>query len=266
MAEITSGEILHTGEILHIIINAEKEAAQLMLSAGEVLAERKTGRRDVVTEYDRKVQALLMERLSAALPGAKFFCEENMQRDDLDGEHVFIIDPIDGTMNFVHGFNHSCISVAYRHRGVLSAAAVYNPYVDEMFSAVKGEGAFLNGRPIHIHDDGLSESVVCCGTAPYDVSLTDRSFEMIKKAFLAGLDIRRQGSAELDLCSVAAGRAGLYFELQVSLWDYAAGMLIVQEAGGTCLNIDGSEMPFDGSKPGILAGGKKAIADFLKLQ
>ncbi len=252
-------------EVLQVMTDAEKEAAQLMLSAGKVLAERKSGRRDVVTEYDRKVQELLMKRLSEALPEARFFCEENMQRDDLHGEHLFIIDPIDGTMNFVHGFNHSCISIAYRQNGVLTAAAVYNPYVDEMFTAVKGEGAFLNGKAIHVQNESLSESVVCCGTSPYDVSLTDRSFEMIKKAFLAGLDIRRQGSAELDLCSVAAGRAGLYFELQVSLWDYAAGMLIVNEAGGICLDIDGTELPFDGSKPGILAGGKQAVSDFLKL-
>lgn len=259
MAEKTAREILKT------MIDAEKEAAQLMLSANLVLAEKKSSRRDVVTEYDKKVQALLMERLSAALPEARFFCEENMQRDDLNGEHLFIIDPIDGTMNFVHGFNHSCISIAYRHSGVLTAAAVYNPYVDEMFTAVKGEGAYLNGKPIHVQDDSLSESVVCCGTSPYDSSMTDGSFALMKKAFLAGLDIRRQGSAELDLCSVAAGRAGLYFELSVSLWDYAAGMLLVSEAGGQCLNIDGTEMPFDGSKPGILAGGAQAIQDFLKL-
>lgn len=259
MAEKTAREILKT------MIDAEKEAAQLMLSANLVLAEKKSSRRDVVTEYDKKVQALLMERLSAALPEARFFCEENMQRDDLNGEHLFIIDPIDGTMNFVHGFNHSCISIAYRHSGVLTAAAVYNPYVDEMFTAIKGEGAYLNGKPIHVQDDSLSESVVCCGTSPYDSSLTDGSFALMKKAFLAGLDIRRQGSAELDLCSVAAGRAGLYFELSISLWDYAAGMLLVNEAGGQCLNLDGTEIPFDGSKTGILAGGTQAIQDFLKL-
>ena len=259
MAEKTAREILET------MIDAEKEAAQLMLSANLVLAEKKSSRRDVVTEYDKKVQALLMERLSAALPEARFFCEENMQRDDLNGEHLFIIDPIDGTMNFVHGFNHSCISIAYRHSGVLTAAAVYNPYVDEMFTAIKGEGAYLNGKPIHVQGDSLSESVVCCGTSPYDSSLTDGSFALMKKAFLAGLDIRRQGSAELDLCSVAAGRAGLYFELSISLWDYAAGMLLVNEAGGQCLNLDGTEMPFDGSKTGILAGGAQAIQDFLKL-
>ena len=259
MAEKTAREILET------MIDAEKEAAQLMLSANLVLAEKKSSRRDVVTEYDKKVQALLMERLSAALPEARFFCEENMQRDDLNGEHLFIIDPIDGTMNFVHGFNHSCISIAYRHSGVLTAAAVYNPYVDEMFTAIKGEGAYLNGKPIHVQGESLSESVVCCGTSPYDSSLTDGSFALMKKAFLAGLDIRRQGSAELDLCSVAAGRAGLYFELSISLWDYAAGMLLVNEAGGQCLNLDGTEMPFDGSKTGILAGGAQAIQDFLKL-
>ena len=257
--------VINENDILQLMIDSEKEAAQLMLGAADVLAEKKTGRRDVVTEYDRKVQALLMKRLSEALPEAKFFCEENKQQDGLNWEHLFIIDPIDGTMNFVHGFNHSCISAAYRHKGVLTAAAVYNPYVDEMFTAVRGGGAYLNGKPIHVQEESLSQSVVCCGTAPYDSSLTDKSFELMKKAFSAGLDIRRQGSAALDLCSVAAGRAGIYFELQVSLWDYAAGMLIVEEAGGLCLTVQGKELPADGSKPGILAGGKQAVEEFLKL-
>lgn len=257
--------VINENHILQLITDSEKEAAQLMLGAADVLAEKKTGRRDVVTEYDKKVQELLMKRLSQAVPEAKFFCEENMQRDDLNGEQLFIIDPIDGTMNFVHGFNHSCISVAYCRSGVLTAAAVYNPYADEMFTALKGCGACLNGRAIHVEQEGISQSVVCCGTSPYDSSLTDRSFEVMKKAFIAGLDIRRQGSAALDLCSAAAGRAGVYFELQVSLWDYAAGMLIVEEAGGVCLTPDGSPLPFDGSKTGILAGGKQAVRDFLKL-
>ena len=90
-----------------------------------------------------------MTRLREALPDARFFCEEMNEQDDLDAEQLFIIDPIDGTMNFVHGFHHSCISVAYAERGVVRAGAIYNPYVDEMFTAISGQGARLNGRPIH---------------------------------------------------------------------------------------------------------------------
>ena len=247
------------------MVAAEREAAELMMHAHGVLAECKSGRRDVVTDYDRRVQELLTARLSEAVPGAKFFCEENDRRDDLAAPELFIIDPIDGTMNFVHGLNHSCISAAYSRAGELTAAAVYNPYVGEMFSAVRGQGAFLNGRPIRVYEGALCESVVCCGTAPYSAELTDRSFEIMKRAFLGSLDLRRQGSAELDLCSVAAGRAGAYVELSVSLWDYAAGALIVGEAGGVCMTDGGAPLPFGAGKTGIIAGGRRAAAELLAL-
>ena len=252
-------------DVLNAIIAAQKEAAALILQAHGVLAETKTGHRDVVTEYDRRVQELLMDRLSAAVPGAVFFCEENEQQGDLKAEHVFIIDPIDGTMNFVRGFHHSAISVAYMRSGVIRAASVYNPYAEECFSALAGEGAWCNGRSIHAGALPLSESVVCCGTAPYSPQLADSTFDLIKKAFLASLDIRREGSAALDMCSAAAGRAGVYFEPTVSLWDIAAGLLLVQEAGGVCCRLDGSPVPLDGSKTSILAGGKQAVSEFLKL-
>ena len=140
-------------EILSLLCEAEREGAALILEAHDILAERKTDRRDVVTEYDRRVQELLIRRLSEAVPDARFFCEENDRHDDLGAEHVFIIDPIDGTMNFVRGFSHSCISVAYAEKGAVQAAAVCNPYLGEMFHAVRGGGAFLNGREIRTAED-----------------------------------------------------------------------------------------------------------------
>lgn len=252
-------------EILDLLCASEREAGTLMLEAHDILAECKTDRRDVVTEYDRRVQALLIERLSAVLPEARFFCEENDRHDDLHAETVFIIDPIDGTMNFVRGFHHSCVSIACMRNGGLRTAAIYNPYVDELFTAVKDGGAFLNGRPIHAATEPLSRNLVCCGTAPYDQGLADRTFALMKKAYLAGLDVRREGAAALDLCSVAAGRAGVYFELGLSLWDYAAGKLIVEEAGGVCCTLAGAPMPLDPSRPSVVAGGKQAVADFLRL-
>ena len=256
---------MNDNEILSLLCGAEREAAHLILQAHDILAERKTDRRDVVTEYDRRVQALLIERLSAALPEARFFCEENDRHDDLHAETVFIIDPIDGTMNFVRGFHHSCVSIACMRSGELCAAAIYNPYVDELFTAVRDGGAFLNGRPIHASTEPLSQNLVCCGTAPYDQGLADRTFGLMKKAYLAGLDVRREGAAALDLCSVAAGRAGVYFELGLSLWDYAAGKLIVEEAGGVCCTMAGAPLPLAPSRPSVVAGGKQAVADFLRL-
>ena len=244
---------------------AEREAAQLILHAGSIPATAKTGRRDVVTEYDRKVQDLLTERLRQAVPGAGFVMEESDAQDALNGEHVFIIDPIDGTMNFVHHYRHSAISVAYASFGQVLCACVYDPYADEMFSAIKGQGAFLNGQPIHADPSPLGETLFCLGSSPYYPELTDETFRLARIAFDACLDLRRLASAELDLCAVAAGRAGLYFELRLSLWDYAAGMLIVQEAGGVCVDMDGSEVKFGIEKAPILAGGPRAVREFLEL-
>ena len=180
---------MNDNEILSLLCEAEREAARLILEAHDILAERKTDRRDVVTEYDRRVQELLITRITEVVPDARFFCEENDRHDDLRAEHVFIIDPIDGTMNFVHGLHHSCISAAYMSRGELRAAAICNPYVSEYFTAVKGAGAFLNGRPIRVTDAPLAETLVCCGTTPYNPDLADRCFALMKKAFLAGLRI-----------------------------------------------------------------------------
>jgi len=244
---------------------AEKEAAELVMHAHNILSETKSGSRDVVTEYDRRVQLFLEERMRQALPDAHFFCEELGEREDLSSEHMFVIDPIDGTMNFVRGFNHSCISMAYAHKGVFCAACVYNPYVNELFTAVRGQGAFLNGKPLQITDRPLSDSVVCFGTSPYYEGLTERTFALTERAFKAALDVRREGSAELDLCSVAAGRAGVFFELSLSMWDYAAGALIISEAGGRCCTIEGEELPYDGRISSVAAGSPAALEEFLRI-
>ena len=252
-------------KILEAMVAAEREAAELVMHAHGIMAEIKTGRRDVVTEYDRRVQTLLIERLSDAVPGAAFFCEESGVQNSTGAENVFVIDPIDGTMNFVRGMHNSCISAALMQQGVLTAAAVYNPYVDELFTALRGKGAYLNGRTLHVEDAALCETVFCFGSSPYNQAKADESFRLARIAFDHSLDLRRFASAELDLCSVGAGRAGLYFELEVSFWDFAAGSLIVEEAGGVCTDINGAPLPLDGRKTSVLAGSPRAYADVRKL-
>ena len=244
-------------EICRQIRESERHAAALMLQAHDILAERKSGARDVVTEYDRRVQELLTAELRAALPEAHFFCEEMNEREKLDSEHLFIIDPIDGTMNFVRGFSHSCIAVAYASRGTVLAAAVYNPYLDEMFTAMRGQGAFCNGKRIHVSSEPLENGLVIFGTSPYNEELSERSFKLAYSYFKESIDIRRTGSAALDMCSVAAGRAELFFELSLSPWDYAAGALIVEEAGGIVTDIDGNALAYD-RKSSVLARNKAA--------
>ena len=252
-------------EIVEQIQLAERSAAILIMEAHNIIAQNKTDARNVVTQYDKAVQNELVNYFTELFPNAHFFCEEMEKPESPKENDVFIIDPIDGTMNFVHGFNHSCISVAYMTEGEVKAAAVFNPYSDEMFSAVKGYGAFLNGERIQVDDCGLASSVCCVGTSPYRTDLQDDSFDIIRKIFDASLDIRREGSAALDLCTVAAGRAGLYFELNLAFWDFAAGQLIAEEAGATVLTADGKEMPLDGSKTSIVAGGEKAVKEYFEL-
>ena len=247
------------------LMEFERECGSVILRANDISAEEKIGKRDIVTKYDCLVQEMLMEKISAAVPGAGFYGEEQDERDGLDGEHVFIIDPIDGTMNFVHHMNHSCVSVAYSHFGEICAAAVYDPYTDEMYSGVKGGGAYLNGRRLSVDDNTLENSLAICNPSLYGGTIVDRAFELSRVAFDACLDMRRTGCGELDLCSVAAGKVGLFFELYVKLWDYAAGTLLIEEAGGTYCTIDGGPVPFDGSRPSLVAGGKRQVREFLEL-
>ena len=252
-------------EICLAIQEAERKAGELILHAKGVMTETKSGARDVVTQYDRAVQQLVIWNLRAALPEAHFFCEEMNEQESLDAAQLFIIDPIDGTMNFVRGFSHSCVSVAYAENGVVQAAAIYNPYLDEMFHAVRGAGAFLNGSPIRTAADELANSVVCFGTAPYNPELSDKTFALARRMFDRSLDVRREGTAALDLASVAAGRAGLYFELSLSLWDFAAGALIVEEAGGVCRRADGEALCFSAEKSSIVAAAsERVLEDYLR--
>lgn len=122
---------------------------------------------------------------------------------------------------------------------------VYNPYSDEMFTAQKGQGAFCNGKEIRVSRQPLENGIVLFGTSPYYEELNEESFKKAFDYFKKALDIRRSGSAALDLCSIAAGRAELYFELRLSPWDFAAGALLVKEAGGKVTTVDGQEITYD---------------------
>ncbi len=229
------------------------EVMALMKSCGEILRnanpssadlEQKEGRQNFVTEYDSLIQEKLREGLDRTLPGAAFFGEENGEQDDIRKGIAFIVDPIDGTSNFMKGLGHNCISIGITVDAHPAAGAVYEPYKDEMYHAVRGGGAFLNDTPIHVNKDTLETGIVSMGTAPYFSDLTDVTFEKLRYYFDRCIDIRRFGSAALDLCDVAAGRTCLYLELSVAPWDCAAGALIVEEAGGKITDGDGNPMQY----------------------
>lgn len=244
-----------------------KEAGRILINAVRVeeTVEEKSGRANFVTAYDKKVQDFLFQKLMKILPDAVFIGEEEEEHAALPEGYAFIIDPIDGTTNFMKGYCVSCISVGLLQAGKPVLGIVYNPYLDELFRAEKGKGAYCNGKAIHVSDHDLSEGLVLFGTAPYNEELSKRSFQCAYELFIRSLDVRRSGSAAIDLCNVACGRAELYFELLLSPWDYAAGSLILTEAGGRIVNTEGKEITFD-EKNGVVAGNEKTIKVWQEIQ
>lgn len=253
--------------MVETIAKIVKKAGKIILSAHDInnTVTDKEGSANFVTKYDVAVQQMLFAELSAVFPGAKFVGEEeNQHSDKLPDGVCFIIDPIDGTTNFIKHYSHSAVSVAMIVDGEAQIGVVYDPYLDEMFTAERGKGAFLNGRPIKSSDNRLERSLVLFGSSPYYPELTDRSFALARKLFDRSCDIRRSGSAALDLCYIASGKCDFFFELLLSPWDYAAGMLIVTEAGGVCRNIDGGNITLE-KGCGIVAASKPAYEDYLKI-
>ncbi len=225
---------------------------QVMLHAdrSEIQVDSKAGHGNFVTKYDKMIQDMLQVGLNEIMPEAAFVGEEDEQGEFPRSGYAFVVDPIDGTTNFIKDLHFSCIAVGLIHDLERIAGFVYNPYADEMFSAVKGEGAYLNGHPIHVSNCSLENSVVLIGTAPYYDDMAElcmkKATEYVKKA----IDVRRGGSAELDLCTLACGRAEVYFEPRLQPWDFCAGSLIVEEAGGIVTTVDGE--PLDVTGPSSL--------------
>ncbi len=206
------------------------------------MVDEKSGHANFVTTYDRQVQSELRKRLLRIEPDAVFVGEEEETHASVATGKAFIVDPIDGTTNFMKDYHASCISVAMTLDGKTELGIVYNPYLEEMFLAQRGCGAYRNGKQIFVSRQPLASGLVLFGTSPYHTDFAKKSFAMAFEYFEKALDVRRSGSAALDLCSIACGRAELYFELRLSPWDYAAGALLVEEAGGSVTTVEGEDI------------------------
>jgi myo-inositol-1(or 4)-monophosphatase len=255
--------------MLETIKELARRAGDIMLRAEQVdlHVRNKSGTADFVTTYDVEVQNFLMGELSARFPAAQFLCEEK-ENDAMTDAPTFVIDPIDGTTNFIRGLHHSCVSIGYYEGGQVQIGVVYSPYFDEMFYATRGGGAFLDcrgkTRPVKREDKPLSASLTVYGTAPYYKEKTgEETVRIFRELLYRTLDIRRSGSAALDLAYVADGRYDLFFEAVLSPWDFGAGRLLVTEAGGVITCADGSEMPM--APVSILAGAPTAHKEFQEL-
>jgi myo-inositol-1(or 4)-monophosphatase len=206
---------------------------------------------NLVTEADRLSEALIVERIRTAFPGHDILAEESPETATGSGLR-WIIDPLDGTTNYAHGYPIFCVSIALEVEGVIRLGAVYNPMLAELFVAVKGEGAFLNGRRLAVSRTAkLSRSLLATGF-PYDIRENpDNNINYSRTLAMNAQAIRRAGAAALDLAYVAAGRFDGFWELRLMPWDTAAGWILVTEAGGMVTDLRGG--PYQLRSPHILA-------------
>lgn len=248
-------------EMLQCIVGIVHKCGDIMLSATDIARKthQKEGKGNFCTDYDSRIQASLKRELLQLLPEAIFYGEEDdADQADVSKGYAFIVDPIDGTTNFTRGLSFSCVSVALTKDGIARIGVVYNPYAKETFTAIKGQGAYLNGSPIQVSDRPLEQGLLLFGTAPYNVELSRKSFELAYQYFSQAADMRVTGSAALNLCTLACGRAEFFFEMLLSPWDYAAGGLLVEEAGGFVSRLDGTALTFD-KKQSVMAGGTGVV-------
>lgn len=223
-------ESRRTAVVFEFMKMLAREGGEMMLKHRDLNIEKK-GANNFVTDIDKAVQAMLISRLSNAVPDAFFTAEEKDNTDNPVGEG-FIIDPIDGTHNFMNDLPICAVSIAYVCDGEVMCSVVYNPFREEMFAAIKGGGAFLNGEPIHCKNRPLENSLI----------LTEDSWKGDRRVIRKyALGSRILGSAELAICYVACGRAGGWISQKLHIWDYAAGKLILEEAGGILIEKDGRE-------------------------
>jgi myo-inositol-1(or 4)-monophosphatase len=246
--------------ILNVMLKAATKAARgLKRDFGEVenLQVSKKGPADFVTAADRRAEDVIRAELERARPGYSFLMEESGATRGADPQHRWIVDPLDGTTNFLHGIPFFAISIALERQGKLAAGLVYNPISDELFTAERGAGAFLNDRRLRVASrTRLPQAVVGVGT-PHHGRGDHRLFQKELSAVLPKVaGIRRCGAAALDLAWVAAGRMDGFWERDLEPWDVAAGMLLVREAGGYVTDLNGGASAFE---TGTIVAGNESI-------
>ena len=240
-----------TQEIRTLATRLAKEAGAIQRERYETefQVETKSESIDLVTEVDKACEALIIEGILGPRPDDAILAEEGGGEDHADAEWRWIVDPLDGTMNYAHGYPRFAVSIGIERVGVPTIGVVYDPLLDECFAATRGEGAELNGRRIQVSKEAeLSRALLATGFA-YDVHRSeddnvDHFAHFVKRA----RGLRRDGSAALDLCYVAAGRFDGFWELKLHPWDVAAGNLIVDEAGGRTSDFHGAPSTGDGRR------------------
>lgn len=224
-----------------VLLEATEEAGKIILDyfQGSFTVENKDSINNLVTEVDTHSEKKIIEIIKQNYPGHSIISEEIGELIQ-DSPFQWIIDPIDGTVNFAHGIPLCCVSIGIKHKDELLLGAVYNPMMNELFFAEKGKGATLNNKPIQVSQKSDFRKACLVTGFPYRwPENSEHPIKVFERFILEGLPVRRLGSAAIDLCWVACGRFDGFWEYNLSSWDVAAGYLIVQEAGGIITNFDG---------------------------
>ena len=246
------------------VIQLVKDTRALILNTEQAHQVTVKGLADYVTQVDFAVQDHLVRKLGEYYPEIQFLGEEGHKHLLNWSKPVWILDPVDGTTNLIHDFKTSCVALGLWDGEKLVFGCVYNPFREELFTAISGQGAYLNGNKITVSQrPTLSRSLILVGTSPYEKERADEVFDRIKRVYVASEDIRRSGSAALDFCAVACGRADGFFEYNLKPWDYAAGSVILVEAGGCFSNICGGPV-FPGENSDVVGTNGCIHAEFLE--
>lgn len=251
--------------MLNTAVKAARRAGTIINRASmdlDLVQVTRKQQNDYVTEIDKAAEAAIIETLLKAYPDHAILAEESGSAGD--SEYLWVIDPLDGTTNFIHGFPQYCVSIGLQHKGVMTQGVVYDPTRDELFTATRGAGAFLNNRRIRVSKrTRLQEALLGTGFPFKNLDFLDSYLAVFRKLTANSAGIRRPGAAALDLAYVACGRFDGFFEIGLSPWDIAAGSLLVTEAGGLIGGFDGEAVPLEHKD--IVAANPKVFAQMIAL-
>jgi myo-inositol-1(or 4)-monophosphatase len=252
--------------IVNIAVRAARKAGSIInraALAGGGLQVRSKRANDFVTEVDKAAEAAILEVVRKAYPTHAILAEESGASAAGGDEFRWIIDPLDGTTNFIHGFPQYCVSIGVEHQGALEHGVIYDPVRDELFTATKGRGAFLNDRRIRVTKcERLGEALVGTGFPFKELGRLDLYMRQLRAMMEKSSGVRRAGAAALDLAYVACGRLDAFWELGLSPWDLAAGSLLIQEAGGLVGDLKGDQGFMESGD--ICASAPKLFTPFLE--
>ena len=249
--------------MLNIAVRAARAAGNIIIrqfDRAQDLPASEKSKNDYVTEVDRQAEAVIIDTLLKAYPKHAILAEESGTRGN--SEYVWIIDPLDGTTNFMHGFPHFAVSIALQHKGKLQQAVIYDPFRQELFTTSRGDGAYLNDRRIRVSKRKNLDGALLGTGFPFGESANiDRFLETCRTLMPVTAGIRRAGAATLDLAYVACGRLDGFWEFGLKPWDIAAGALLIEEAGGVVCSIDTDK---EYLTSGNIVSGNPYILEFLK--